>query len=273
MKSTLPLSLSSYFLFYLLPPSSSLLPIHDWLFTSHLSLSLIMSDPTNNINHILAAMEQLQLKNDNLQEALRRRGQPSIIINEHATRQAGPSPKISPKPIIHIKLFKSPGATIEFPDEFEGTRTHFRRFINEIKLIIHLQIWRYSDDSPSWPRGHPSLGSKTYLCFSLLGGWRRRRGLRFFVARKLRRRSCLRFQECRLRIRIEERTLNVRTIVTRNVVLSAWTFQQHPNMYPAKVLPGTSSQTTFRTFGNYVPGKKWKITTNINKIIILALIK
>ena len=84
-----------------------------------------MSDLTERIYHLMEAMHQLQLENDNIRELLRKLqvGTPSPLH---------PTTSMEPK--------------ISLPNKFDGTRKHFRGFINKIKLIIQLQSHRYVDD-------------------------------------------------------------------------------------------------------------------------------
>ena len=118
-----------------------------------------MSDSTENLNQILAAMQQLQLENDNLRESLRRlqEGTPmdlqSIEPNPPSSMTMqpallGPSPALGSTP-IPVSTSYNPHAQepkVSLPDKFDGTRSHFRGFINQIKLIIRLQPQRYPDD-------------------------------------------------------------------------------------------------------------------------------
>ena len=57
--------------------------------------------------------------------------------------EPGSSSMLSPTP-SHPTTSLEPN--ISLPDKFDGTRKHFRAFINQIKLIIQLQPQRYADD-------------------------------------------------------------------------------------------------------------------------------
>ena len=70
-------------------------------------------------------MHQLQLENDNVRESLQKLqvGTPSPLH---------PTTSMEPK--------------ISLPNKFNGTRKHYRGFINQIKLIIRLQPQIYVGD-------------------------------------------------------------------------------------------------------------------------------
>ena len=113
-----------------------------------------MSDLTERINHLMEAMHQLQLENDNLRESLRKLqvGTPMELEEKNNSPptstnvlpiEPGSSSMLSPTP-SHPTTSLEPN--ISLPDKFDGTRKHFRGFINQIKLIIQLQSHRYVDD-------------------------------------------------------------------------------------------------------------------------------
>ena len=114
-----------------------------------------MSDSTENINQLLAAMHQLQLENENLRESLQKlqARTPMELENEEPKHpptsrnlqhvELGPSSILAPSP-PHPTSSIEPN--ISLPDKFDGTRAQFRGFINQIKLIIRLQPQRYAND-------------------------------------------------------------------------------------------------------------------------------
>ncbi len=118
-----------------------------------------MSDSTDNLNQVLAAIQQLQLENDNLRESLRRLQERTPMDLESTEPNPlssmsmqpgplGPLPTFSATPILASTSY-NPHAQepkVSLPDKFDGTRTRFRGFINQIKLIIRLQPQRYPDD-------------------------------------------------------------------------------------------------------------------------------
>ena len=106
-----------------------------------------MSDLTERINQLMEAMHQLQLENDNLRESLRKlqvgtpmevEGKDNSLPTSTNVLPIGSGSRLSPTTSME--------PNISLPDKFDGTRKHFRGFINQIKLIIQLQPQRYADD-------------------------------------------------------------------------------------------------------------------------------
>ena len=84
-----------------------------------------MSDPTDSLPPILAALEQLQAENAALRESLR----------ELQFATPNPFPPVQ-EPYHEPK--------VSLPDKFDGTRSRLRGFVNQIRLIIRLQPRRYA---------------------------------------------------------------------------------------------------------------------------------
>ena len=115
----------------------------------------MMSDSTESINQLLEAMHQLQLENENLRESLHKlqARTPMELENEETKSpptsrnllfvEHGPSSILAPIPLHRISTIEP---NVSLPDKFDGTRARFRRFLNQIKLIIRLQPQRYEDD-------------------------------------------------------------------------------------------------------------------------------
>ena len=110
-------------------------------------LSLSMLDLTERINHFIEAIHQLQLENDNLQESLQKLQVGTLMELEERNNSppastnvlhvdTGPSSTLSSTP-LHPTIGMEPN--ISLPYKFDGTRKHFRVFINQIKFIIQLQ--------------------------------------------------------------------------------------------------------------------------------------
>ena len=107
-----------------------------------------MSDPTNNLSQIMEALQQLQLENEVLRNSLQ----------ELQARTSLPSqldePNLPPQLTLEPNLLSTPNPTcshilepkVSLPEKFDGTRSHFRGFVNQIRLIIRLQPQRYADD-------------------------------------------------------------------------------------------------------------------------------
>ena len=87
-----------------------------------------MSESSSNLDQILAALQQLQHENANLRNSVQEL-QAATLVRPH--------PSIDPSAVK---------PNVSLPDKFDGTRSHLRGFINQIRLIIHLQPRCYSDD-------------------------------------------------------------------------------------------------------------------------------
>jgi hypothetical protein len=99
-----------------------------------------MSDPTNNLSQIMEALQQLELENGVLRNSLQElQAHPSLPsqLNE---------PNPPPQSPLEPNLLSTPSSTcshilepkVSLPEKFDGTRSHFRGFINQIRLIIRL---------------------------------------------------------------------------------------------------------------------------------------
>ena len=102
-----------------------------------------MSDLTERINQLMEAMHHLQLENDNLRESLRKLqvGTPMEVEGKDNSPPTStnvlpiePGSSSRPSPTTSME------PNISLPDKFDGTRKHFRGFINQVKLIIKLQL-------------------------------------------------------------------------------------------------------------------------------------
>jgi hypothetical protein len=107
-----------------------------------------MSDPTNNLSQIIEALQQLQHENEvlrnSLQEFQARSSLPSQLDEPNLSSQSTGEPNLlsTPSPTCYHILEPQ----VSLPEKFDGTRSHFRGFINQIRLIIRLQPQRYADD-------------------------------------------------------------------------------------------------------------------------------
>ena len=107
-----------------------------------------MSDPTNNLSQIMEALQQLQLENEVLRNSLREL-QARNSLSSHPNE-----PNLSPQPTLEPHILPPPSQAcshflepkVSLPEKFDGTRSRFRGFINQIRLIIRLQPQRYADD-------------------------------------------------------------------------------------------------------------------------------
>ena len=101
-----------------------------------------MSGSVDNLNQIMAALQQLQVENEILRESLREL-QSGSSRNPPAAESQTPS---TPTPTMSSSHPYVLEPTISLPDKFNGTRAHLRGFINQIRLIIRLQPQRYASD-------------------------------------------------------------------------------------------------------------------------------
>ena len=114
--------------------------VRDILFTFPLLATIFTS--VDNLNQVMAVLEQLQLENEILQESLRElqsgtsRDPPPVESHPLSTR----SPTTSSS---HPYVLEP---TVSLPDKFNGTRAYLRGFINQIRLIIRLQPLQYASD-------------------------------------------------------------------------------------------------------------------------------
>ena len=95
-----------------------------------------VTDLTKRINQLMEAMHQLQLENDNLHESLRKLqvGTPMELEEKKNSPPASTN-------VLHVEPGSSSTSMepkISLPNKFDGTRKHYRGFINQIKLIIQL---------------------------------------------------------------------------------------------------------------------------------------
>ena len=115
---------------------------HDSLFTFFISLNLSMLDPTDNLNQLIKILKQLQLENDNLQKSLwklqdwtpmeleeKKINSPSTSINIQPIETNPPS-TLTPTN-FHPSMGIEP--KVSLPDKFDGTRSRFWGFINNMK--------------------------------------------------------------------------------------------------------------------------------------------
>ena len=113
-----------------------------------------MSDLIERINKLMEAMHQLQLENDNVRESLQKLqvGTPMELEEKNNSPLAstnvlpvepGSSSTLS-STLLHPNTSMEP--KISLPNKFNGTRKHYRGFINQIKLIIRLQPQIYVGD-------------------------------------------------------------------------------------------------------------------------------
>ena len=96
----------------------------------------------DNLNQVMAALQQLQLENEILRESLRE-------LQSGTSRNPPPAesqPPSAPGPTTSSSHPYVLEPTISLPDKFNGTRAYLRGFINQIRLMIQLQPQRYAND-------------------------------------------------------------------------------------------------------------------------------
>lgn len=84
------------------------------------------------VNDVWTALNQLQAENQQLRQAFEQL--------QVSTAQAPPQVVAAPTPIA-LPATKEP--RIGLPDKFDGTRSKFRGFVNQIRLLIRMQPLRY----------------------------------------------------------------------------------------------------------------------------------
>ena len=106
-----------------------------------------MSDLANDLSQIMTILQQLQLENVALRDSLRELQVGASLYSQPAEPSLPPQPSPEPNPPPTSSLdsshFLEP--KVSLPEKFDGTRSHFRGFINQIRLIIRLQPQRYAD--------------------------------------------------------------------------------------------------------------------------------
>ena len=101
-----------------------------------------MSDFIDNLNQVMAALQQLQLENEILHESLQEL-QSGASRNPPPFESQPPLAPCSTTSSSHPYVLKP---TISLPNKFNGTRAYLRGFINQIRIIIRLQPQRYASD-------------------------------------------------------------------------------------------------------------------------------
>ena len=116
-----------------------------------------MLDSIDNLNQVMAALQQLQLENEILWESLREL-QTGTSQNPPP---AEPHPLSAPSPTIFPSYPYVLEPTLSLPDKFNGTRDYLRGFINQIRLKYH----------PFTTECYASDFSHVGLVGTLLSGW------------------------------------------------------------------------------------------------------
>ena len=98
-----------------------------------------MFESVNSLSQILAALPQLQLENEIFQDSLHELQ--ASTSNPHPIEPNLPPSQVSPSP--HSYTLEP---NVSLPDKFDGARSCFRGFVNQIHLIIRLQPQCYHDD-------------------------------------------------------------------------------------------------------------------------------
>ena len=106
-----------------------------------------MSDSTSELSQIMVALRQLQLENEALRNSLQ-----ELQVSTSLSSQP-PNPSLPPQPSLEPDLLPTSSLAsshffepkVSLPEKFDGTRSRFRGFINQIRLIIRLQPQRYGD--------------------------------------------------------------------------------------------------------------------------------
>ena len=105
-----------------------------------------MSEPADNLSQLVATLQQLQLENVVLRDSLR--DLQASASNPHPTESNLPPTEsnLPPSQASASSHSYTLEPKISLPDKFDGTRSRFRGFVNQIRLIIRLQPQRYHDD-------------------------------------------------------------------------------------------------------------------------------
>ena len=90
------------------------------------------------LNQILQAIQQLQQDNAALHQANLELRQ--VVASMQAPTQHTP---VNPTPVIPQAHHQDP--KVSLPDKFDGTRSKYRGFVNQLRLIFQLQPDRYPD--------------------------------------------------------------------------------------------------------------------------------
>ena len=87
-----------------------------------------MSDPSDSLPQILAALEQLQAENATLRQ--------SLLELQSATSSVTPTTTLNPPPPSQEPYYEP---KVSLPDKVDGKCARLRGFLNQICLIIRLQ--------------------------------------------------------------------------------------------------------------------------------------
>ena len=105
-----------------------------------------MYDPANDLSQIMTMLQQFQFENVALRDSLRELQVGVSLYSQPTEPSLPPQPRPEPNPPPTSSLdsshFLEP--KVSLPEKFDGTRSHFRGFINQIRLIIRLQPQRYA---------------------------------------------------------------------------------------------------------------------------------
>ena len=86
-----------------------------------------MSDTSDSLPQISAALEQLQAKNATLRQ--------SLLELQSATSSVTPATTLNPPPPSQEPYYEP---KVSLPDKFDGMCARLRDFLNKLCLVIHL---------------------------------------------------------------------------------------------------------------------------------------
>ena len=106
-----------------------------------------MPDPANDLNQIMTILQHLQLENVALRNSLRELQVGAYLYSQPTEPSLPPQPSPEPNTPLKSSLdsFHFLEPKVSLPEKFDGTRSQFWGFINQIRLIIRLQPKRYAN--------------------------------------------------------------------------------------------------------------------------------